>query len=169
MVEVLEDENRLIVIRSHLNAAEGRLMRTLLDARGIHAFLAGENVAGVNQGMFANLMVRAGDRAAAEAILSNVTALPATVRHDPDGEELACQRCGSQRVHPYVGVLPTSVPFLRARAEPEDACYHCLECGSYYSEKRPRFTSLSLALVWGGILALATLGALYIINLLQAL
>ena len=169
MAQVFEDDNRLIVIRSHLNAADGRLMRTLLDARGIHAFLAGENVAGMNEGMFANLMVRAGDREAAEAILSNVTAMPATVRHDPDGEEMACQRCGSQRVHPYVGPLPSSLPFMRPRAEPGDACYHCLECGSYYSEKRPRFTSFSLALAWGGILALATLGALYIINFLQAL
>lgn len=169
MVQVFEDDNRLVVIRSHLNAAEGRLMRTLLDARGIHAFLAGENVAGMNEGLFANLMVRAGDRRMAEEILSNVTALPAQVRQDPDGEELACKRCGSQRVHPYVGPLPTSVPFMRPHAAPEDACYHCLECGSYYSEKRPRFSSLSLALAWGGILALATLGALWVINFLQAL
>ena len=169
MVQVFEDDNRLVVIRSHLNGAEGRLMRTLLDARGIHAFLAGENVAGMNEGMFANLMVRAGDRQAAEEILGNVTALPAQVRHDPDGEELACQRCGSQRVHPYVGPLPSSIPFVRRRAEVGDACFHCLECGSYYSEKRPRFTSFTLALTWGGILALATLGALYIINFFQAL
>ncbi|WP_155895736.1 hypothetical protein [Kordiimonas gwangyangensis] len=58
---------------------------------------------------------------------------------------------------------------MRPNAAPEDACYHCLECGSYYSEKRPRFSSLSLALAWGGILALATLGALWVINFLQAL
>ncbi len=119
MVQVFEDDNRLVVIRSHLNAAEGRLMRTLLDARGIHAFLAGENVAGMNEGLFANLMVRAGDRQFAEEILSNVTALPAQVRHDPDGEELACKRCGSQRVHPYVGPLRHQCPSCAQTPRPK--------------------------------------------------
>ncbi|WP_262689560.1 hypothetical protein [Kordiimonas aestuarii] len=170
MTQVLEDENRLVVIRSHLNAPDGRLMRSLLDARGIHAFLSGENVAGMNEGMFANLMVRAGNREEAEHILSNVRALPASafpVRQDPDGEELACHRCGSSRVHPFVGRLPSSVPFLRQTVSQKDAFYHCLECGSYYTEKRPRFSSLTIAVMWGGTLALITLLIIWVINWLQ--
>ncbi|WP_417465346.1 DUF2007 domain-containing protein [Kordiimonas sp.] len=167
MTQVFEDHNRLVVLRSGLSQPDGALLRSVLESHGIHAFLSGEHVAGMNEGLWANLMVRAADYEDAQKALSNLAMMPSKafpVRHDADGEELACLRCGSGRVHAFEGRVPTSLPFVKVMAERGQGWYHCLQCGSYYNDRRPRFSSLSIALMWGGTLALATLIGIWIIN-----
>ena len=170
MAQVFEDTNRLVVLRSGLNQPDGALLRSLLEAKGVPSFLANEQVAGIHPGFSANLMVRYGDLGRARQVLDNVATLPACafpVRHDPDGEELACARCGSSRVHPFQGTLPSSLPFFKVTAKPGEGWFHCLQCDSYYNDRRPRFSSLSLALIWGGTLAFATLIVIWLINCIR--
>ncbi|TNE65014.1 MAG: DUF2007 domain-containing protein [Alphaproteobacteria bacterium] len=173
MNNAFADNNRLVVVRSGLDSADAALLRSLLEGNGVQVFVANENVASMNQGMWADLYVRASDRARAEAILGKVATLPRCaipVRRDEDGEELACVHCGSTRVHPFEGAVPTVVPGVRRQARLKDHWYHCLQCDSYYQEgRRPRFSGLPVALAWGGLLGLATLGVIWLIEYLRYL
>ncbi|NVJ98687.1 MAG: hypothetical protein HWE25_11075 [Alphaproteobacteria bacterium] len=170
MTEVFSEENRLIVLRTGLNQPDGMLLRSVLEAQDIYAFLANENVAGMNEGLYANLMVYAHDLERANAALQKVATMPRCaipVRRDEDGEEIACRHCGSERVHPFEGVVPTIIPGVKITTRKGEAWYHCLQCDSYFKNSLSRLASIPVALMWGGALAGLTLFVIWVIEFLR--
>lgn len=170
MTEVFEDHNRLVPVRTGLMQADAQLLKSLLDANGVQVFLTHENMGSLNYGVRADIMVRAIDKVRADAALANVATLPHgafPARLDEDGEELACQHCGSERVHPFEGQVPSGVPGLRWAAAKDDQWYHCLQCDSYFRNRRSRLAGLPIALIWGGTLAALTLFVIWLIEFLR--
>lgn len=170
MTQVLEEDMRLVVLRSNLNQPDGALLRSVLEAQDIPVFLAGEHVAGMNEGLYANLMVHAKDWKRAEEVLSKVATMPRCaipIRRDEDGEPIACRHCGSERVHAFEGEVPTIVPGVKVHASKNDDWYHCLQCDSYFRNSLSRFSSIPVGLMWAGALALLTLGIVWLIEFLR--
>jgi len=169
----LVDSNRLVAVRTGLDGADAELLRSLLERNGLQVFLTNESGAG--QGGYAasvDLYVRALDKPAADAVLGIVVTLPRAAqphRFDEDGEELSCHHCGSTRVHPYEGPVPTLIPGLKLQSGKNERWYHCLQCGSTYEEGRRRFSGWPIAVMWAAILGLASLGLIWIINFLRFL
>lgn len=170
MTEVFEDHNRLVPVRTGLNQADAQLLKSLLDANGVQVFLTHENMGSLNYGVRADLMVRAIDKVRADAVLAKVATLPRgafPARLDEDGEELACRHCGSERVHPYVGAVPSGIPGIKLSASQADNWYHCLQCDSYFRNQRSRLAGIPIALMWGGTLAALTLFVIWLIEFLR--
>ena len=164
--------DNLITVRSGLDRHQAALFKSNLEGHGIAAFLENENIGSLNFVVHTDLLVRAGDRVAAEALLSKVDAIPASrfpTRLDADGEERACQHCGSMRIHHYVGTVKTWMPGVKIQATPGDGWFHCLECESYYREKPLGFASLPIALLWSVTLGAIVLGLYFFIQWLRFL
>ncbi len=151
MAERLTDYNRLIPLRTGLDAGDAQMLKSLLNANGIEVFLNGENMASQNFSVRTDVMVRGVDKTRADAVIEKIATMPRCQipRHlDDDGEERACSHCGSTRVHPFVGEVPTSVPGIRLAAVEGGGWFHCLQCDSYYRDRRSRFSGLPIALMW---------------------
>ncbi|WP_374763540.1 hypothetical protein [Yunchengibacter salinarum] len=166
------EQDRLVPLRRGLNAGDAQSLRSILEGNGIQVFLANENMGTMGYGVAIDLMIRASDRAYADEVLSKVVALPHRPEDrlfDTDGEERACAHCGSSRVRAWRGAVPTGIPFVKAQARPQDLWFHCLQCDSLFQEKRSRYSSLGLALMWGLALGGLTLVVIWLIALLQRL
>jgi DNA-directed RNA polymerase subunit RPC12/RpoP len=170
MTEVFEDHNRLVPVRTGLDQADAQLLRSLLDANGVQVFVSHENMGSLGYGVRADIMVRAIDKVRADAVLAKVATLPRSaipVRLDEGGEEIACRHCGSERVHPYEGAVPTLIPGLRLAARRDERWYHCLQCDSYFRDRRSKFAGIPIALMWGATLAVLTLFVIWLIEFLR--
>ncbi|MCJ9427662.1 putative signal transducing protein [Kordiimonas marina] len=170
----LMDGNRLVALRTGLEGADAQLLRSLLESKGLQVFLVNESaVSGMTgHAVSVDLYVRAVDKPKADAILGNVVTLPRAMqphRFDEDGEELSCHHCGSTRVHPYEGKVPTLIPGLKLQSGKNERWYHCLQCDSYYEEGRKRFSGWPIAVMWAAVLGLASLGLMWVINFLRFL
>lgn len=166
------DLNKLVPIRTGLDRSQADLLKANLEGHGVPAFLANENIGSLNFVVHTDLLVRAKNWKDAEQLLSKIDAIPASrfsKRFDPDGEEYACQHCGSMRVHPFVGEVPTWLPGLKLKAVPEQTWFHCMECDSYYREKRSSFISFPIAMMWSLTLGAFVLGLYFLIQWLRFL
>ena len=162
----------LIVVRRGLDRHQATLFKSNLEGHGITAFLENEHIGSLNYVVHTDLLVRAADKTAAEALLSKVDAIPVArfpSRMDPDGEEYACHQCGSMRVHPFIGAVPTWVPGVKVQATPDGGWFHCLECDSYYREKGLGFASFPIAMMWSLTLGAIVLGLYFLIQWLRFL
>lgn len=168
----MADMNSLVVVRSRLDRHQANLFKSNLEGHGIPAFLENENIGSLNYVVQTDLLVRLRDKEAADALLSKVDTIPLSrfpKRLDADGEERACEHCGSMRVHAFVGEVPTLVPGIKVKATPETGYFHCLECNSYYREKRLGFASFPIAMMWSLTLGAFVLGLYFLIQWLRFL
>ncbi len=162
--------DKLVAIRSGLDGHQAQMLKLNLEGQGIPAFLANEHTGSMNFMSSTDLFVRAKDWRAAEKALSAIELMPGRSGPiDPDGEEHSCNHCGSHRVHPFVGEIPTIVPFVRIQADTGGKWFHCLECDSYFNDGRKRFAGLPIALAWSGVMAAVALGLIVLINWLKYL
>lgn len=165
-----EDFNKLVAIRSGLDGNQANLLKLNLEGQGVPAFLANEHTGSMNFISSTDLYVRAKDWRAAEQALSNIEMLPrSNIRTDSDGEYVSCAHCGSHRVHPFVGAVPTILPFVQLKAEASGNWFHCLECDSYYRNERKRFAGLPVALAWSAFMGALALLTIAVINWLKYL
>lgn len=170
MTEVFEDHNRLIAIRTGLDASDAQLLKSLLDANGVEVYLSNENMGSLGYGVRTDIMVRAIDKVRADAVLTKIATMPRCAiptRLDEDGEEIACRHCGSERVHPFEGEVPTIIPGIRLKADKAEGWYHCLQCDSYFKNSLSRLASIPVAMMWGGALAGLTLFIIWLIEFLR--
>jgi len=170
MTEVFEDHNRLIPVRTGLSASDAQLLKSVLNANGVDVFLTNENMGSMNIGLRTDVMVRAIDKVRVDAVLNKVATMPRCQlpnRLDDDGEEIACRHCGSERVHPFEGAVPTIIPGIKLKATRGERWYHCLQCDSYFKNSLSRTASFPLALLWGGVLAALTLLIIWLIEFLR--
>jgi len=160
-----QDLNKLVVIRAGLDGQQANMLKLNLEGQGVSAFLANENTGSLNIHSHTDLFVRAKDWAAAEKLLSKIEAFPRPPRKfDADGDEIGCSHCGSSRVRPFIGSVPTLVPLVGIKAGPDDGWFHCLECNSYYSVSRNRFSSMPIALGWSAFMGALAFGLVLLIN-----
>ena len=171
-----QDLNKLVVIRSGLTGQQANMLKVNLEGHGVPAFLANENMSGLLSVSNADLYVRARDWRAAEQLLGNIETLPQRYTTVPDAgpdlefaDEPACRHCGSTRVHPHTGDVPTWIPFMRQQALPVDRWMHCMECDSYYRGRRPRFAGLPIALGWSLFMGVLALTVVMLLNWLKYL
>lgn len=170
MTEVFEDHNRLISIRSGLSGPDAQLLKSVLNANGVEVFLSNENMGTMNIGLRTDVMVRAIDKVRADSVLDKVATMPRCAlptRLDEDGEEIACRHCGSERVHPFEGAVPTLIPGIKLSAAKGQHWYHCLQCDSYFKNSLSRLAGIPIALMWGGTLAALTLFVIWLIEFLR--
>ncbi len=167
------DLDKLVVIRSGLDGHQANMLKLNLEGQGIPAFLANENTGSLNLLSHTDLFVRAKDWAAAEQALSKIETFPrasgnvgADVR---DVGDVGCRHCGSSRIMPFVGNVPTAIPFVVTKAGPMDGWYHCTECDSYYTASRSRFSSMPIALGWSAFMGVLAFGLILLINWLMYL
>ena len=159
------DLDKLVVIRSNLDGHQANMLKLNLEGQGVPAFLANENTGSLNFVSNTDLFVRAKDWAAAEQALSKIDIFPRAPRKfDADGDEISCRHCGSSRIMPFVGDVPTLIPFVGRKAAPNDGWFHCLECNSYYNASRPRFSAMPIALGWSAFMGLLVFGLILLIN-----
>lgn len=141
------------------------MLKLNLEGQGIPAFLANENTGSLNFVSHTDLFVRAKDWVCAEQALSKIETFPRPARKfDPDGDEISCNHCGSGRVRPFAGDVPMLVPLIGIKAGPDDGWFHCLECDSYYSNRRSRFASMPIAFAWSAFMAALAFGLIWFIN-----
>lgn len=169
---VSENLDKLVSIRSGLTAQQGQLLKVNLEGQGVPAFLTNENTSGLISTSDTDLYVRAKDWRAAEQMLGTIEQSPRRwpqPRPEPEVIEQACAHCGSHRVEPHVGAVPTWFPLLRKTARPGDDWFHCLECGSHYREGGRRFAGLSVALGWSAFMGALAFAIILLINWLRYL
>jgi len=160
-----QDLDKLVVIRAGLDSHQANMLKLNLEGQGVPAFLANENTGSLNFHSHTDLFVRAKDWATAEKLLSKIEAFPRPPRKfDADGDDIGCSHCGSSRVRPFVGNVPTMVPLIGIKAGYDDGWFHCLECNSYYSAKRSRFSSMPIALGWSAFMGALAFGLVLIFN-----
>lgn len=170
MTETFTQQDRLVTIRTGLYQADAALMRSLLEGHGIQVFMNAEHASTMNEGYNTDVMVRASQWKEAEEVLNKVATMPRCaipVRLDEDGEERACAHCGSTRVHPFEGEVPTFIPGIRIAATRGENWFHCLQCDSHYRDKRSRFAGLPVALAWSATVGLSVLGLYWFIDWLR--
>ncbi len=159
-----------MAIRSGLDGQQAQLLKLNLEGQGVPAFLANEHVGSMNFVSNTDLFVKAKDWRVAEQALSKIELMPmSSPSLDSDGEVRSCPHCGSHRVHAFVGEVPSAIPFVRYRADPEDQWFHCLECGSYHQAIRKRFAGLPIALAWSAFMGTLVLAIIFLINWLKYL
>jgi len=155
MAEQFTDYNRLIPLRTGLDTGDAQLLKSVLNANGVEVFLNGENMSSLNYVVRTDIMIRAIDKVRADAVIEKIATMPRCQipRHiDEDGEERSCSQCGSTRVHPFAGEVPTFFPGIRVEARKEDGWFHCLQCDSHYKDKRSQFAGMPFALMWSVLL-----------------
>lgn len=175
MAATFEQQDKLVTIRTGLASTDAQLLCTLLEGEGIQVFTNAEHASALEQGplggaITADLMVRAADWKQAEQTLAKVATMPRCafpVRLDEDGEERSCRHCGSIRVHPYEGEVPTFIPGIRIAARPEDTWFHCLQCDSYYRDRRSRFAGLPFAALWSAAVGVFVICLYWLIDWLM--
>lgn len=159
------DLDKLVVIRSGLDAHQANMLKLNLEGQGVPAFLANENTGSLNFISHTDLFVRAKDWAVAEQALSKIETFPrAPGNVGADVGDVGCSHCGSSRVMPFVGNVPTAIPFVVTKAGPMDGWYHCIECDSYYTASRSRFSSMPIALGWSAFMGVLAFGLILLIN-----
>lgn len=164
------DLDKLVAVRSGLDGHQANMLKLNLEGQGVPAFLANENVGSLNFVSHTDLFVRAKDWAAAEQILSKIDTFPrASGSMGAEDIDVGCSHCGSSRVMPFVGNVPTAIPFVVTKAGPTDGWYHCTECDSYYTASRSRFSSMPIALGWSAFMGALALGIILLINWLSYL
>jgi hypothetical protein len=147
------DYDRLVPLRSGLNPSDAHLIKSILTANGIEVFLHGEHASTLQPGVFTDVMIRAVDKVRADSVLDKVSTMPSCKipRYtDADGEEQACEHCGSTFVAPYVGNVASSIPGVKIAAGVGDGWFHCRQCDSHYCSKRSRYSGMPLGIAWAG-------------------
>lgn len=170
MAEEFTDYNRLVPVRTGLEPADAQLLKSVLTANGVEVFMNGENMGALNYAVRADIMVRAIDKVRAESVIQKIATMPRCQlpRHfDEDGEEHACSHCGSSRVHPFVGEVPTFIPGIRLAAEQNGGWFHCLQCDSHFRDRRSRFSGLPIAFMWSAALGAFGIGLYWFIDWLK--
>lgn len=170
MTATFEQQDRLVTIRSGLEAADAQLLRSLLEGNGVTVFMNGEHMGALNYAVRAEIMVRASEWKKAEEVLQKVATMPRCAiptQLDEDGEERACAQCGSTRVHSFEGEVPTFIPGVRIAAAKADGWFHCLQCDSHYRDRRSRFSGLPFAMLWSGVVGLFVICLYWIIDWLK--
>lgn len=164
------DLDKLVAIRSGLEGHQAQMLKLNLEGQGVPAFLANEHVGSMNFVSNTDLFVKAKDWRAAEQALSKIELMPSRGPNlDADGDEHSCPHCGSHRVHAFFGEVPSAIPLIRYKADPEDKWFHCLECGSYHQAIRKRFAGLPIALAWSAFMGTLVLAVIFLINWLKYL
>lgn len=172
MTATFEQQDRLVTIRRGLEQADAALLRSLLEGAGVTVFMNGEHMGALHPGIRAEIMVRASEWKLAEETLQKVATMPRCAiptRLDVDGEERACAQCGSTRVHPFEGEVPTFIPGIRIATNKEDEWFHCLQCDSYYKDRRSRFSGLPFAMMWSAIVGVFVISLYWLIDWLKYL
>jgi len=170
MAEQFTDYNRLVPLRTGLDAGDAQMLKSVLNANGVEVFLNGENMASLNYAVRTDIMIRAIDQVRADAVIEKIATMPRCQlpQHvDDDGEERSCAQCGSTRVHPFVGEVPSMIPGIRYAAESDGEWYHCLQCDSHYRDRRSSFSGLPIALMWSAFLGSLGFGLYWFINWLR--
>ncbi len=167
------DYNRLVPLRTYLDAPQAQMLKTYLDAQGIMVFLNAEHVAAMNEGLKTDILIREIDRVRAEAALKNIEVLSYHQKHQLyEGETIeneppSCRQCGAMDIHAFTGEVPTLIPGIRIAAGIEDAWVHCSNCDSYYREGKRRFSSVAVAFMWAATLGLSALCLYWLITWLR--
>ncbi len=172
MTANFEQQDRLVTLRGGLDPSDAQLLRSLLEGNGIKVFMNGEHMSAVHPAVRADIMVRASEWKEAEQVIQKVATMPRCAiptRLDEDGEERACAQCGSTRVHRFEGEVPTFIPGIRLAAQKQDDWFHCLQCDSYYKDKRSRFSGLPFALIWSAFVGLFVICLYWLIDWLKYL
>ncbi|MEX0299812.1 MAG: DUF2007 domain-containing protein [Kordiimonas sp.] len=172
MTANFEQQDRLVTLRGGLDPSDAQLLRSLLEGNGVKVFMNGEYMSSVHPAVRADIMVRASDWKEAEQVIQKVATMPRCAiptRLDEDGEERACEQCGSTRVHRFEGEVPTFIPGIRLAAQKQDDWFHCLQCDSYYKDKRSRFSGLPFALMWSACVGLFVICLYWLIDWLKYL
>lgn len=170
MAQEFTDYNRLIPLRTGLDPADAQLLKSVLNANGVEVFLNGEHMGSLGYAVRTDIMVRAIDKVRADSVIDKIATMPRCQipRHvDEDGEERACSQCGSTRVRPYVGEVPTIVPGIRLAAQAGEEWFHCLQCDSYYQDKRSRYAALPFALMWSALVGVFGYALYWVIDWLK--
>lgn len=170
MAEQFTDYNRLIPLRTGLDAGDAQMLKSVLNANGVEVFLNGANMASLNYAVRTDIMVRAIDKVCADAVIEKISTMPRCQipRHmDEDGEERACAQCGSTHVRPFIGEVPTVIPGIRLAAEPGTDWFHCMQCDSHYRDRRSSFAGLPIALMWSVFLGSFGFGLYWFIDWLR--
>ncbi len=160
--------DQLIMLKAGLNSADAALLKSVMEGEGIQAFTSGGDANHFNAPV--DLLVKMSDKERAVALLQKVVTMPRCaipVRRDEDGEEQACKHCGSTRVHPYEGEVPTFIPGIRIEAKKVDNWFHCLQCESHYRDERSRLSGMPIGLLWSAALGAGTIGLYAIIDWLR--
>lgn len=164
------DLDQLITLRSGLDPAPAQLLKSTLESHGVPAYVVHDNMAALQPGVRAELLVREGDKERAESLLRDVHTLPQRPKLTSNTGvilDLACSQCGSSQVEPYSGEVPTFIPGVRMEARSEDGWYHCRTCGSYTRDKPTRYQSLPMGFIWALFMAGLTLAVIWLINTLR--
>lgn len=159
------DMEQLVAIRTGLSLQQAHMLKSNLEGRGIPTFLSGDEPGVMRFGGQTSLLVRAKHWKHAEELLSNITLLPSAPNAHAD--DMACTQCGSARIHPFVGEVPTFFPKVNISAEPEDGWFHCLECDSYWRDRMRKFASFPIAFLWSITLGLVMLAVYSLIQWLK--
>lgn len=168
-----QDYNRLVPLRTYLDAPQAQMLKTYLDSQGILVFLNAEHVAAMNEGLKTDILIREIDKVRAEAALKNIEIMSCHQKHQLlDGETLeddapSCRQCGAMDIRAFEGEVPTFIPGIRIAAPAEDRWMHCMQCDSYYREGKRRFSSISVAMMWAATLGVAALSLYWFITWLR--
>ncbi|MCK0068856.1 putative signal transducing protein [Kordiimonas laminariae] len=147
--------DQLVMLRSGLDPSDADLLKSVLEGESIQAFVSDNGMRAAGYRSVVDVMVKSTDHAEASKLLEKIVTMPRCaipIRRDDDGEEYACKHCGSVRVHPFEGEVPTFIPGIRIAAKKTDKWFHCLQCDSHYREERSRFSGMPIAFAWGGAL-----------------
>lgn len=162
--------DQLVMLRPGLDPHDADLIKSVLDGEGIHAFVMESGVRVSGYQAIVDVMVKASDNAEATKILEKISLMPRCaipVRRDEDGEEYACKQCGSVRVHPFEGEVPTFFPGIKIAAKKADNWFHCMQCDSHYREVRSHLSGMPIALAWGAALGGFSIGLYMVIDWLR--
>jgi len=163
-------DSKLIPIRTNMTHADAQVLKSVLQSCGIDVFLNADHMSGTGYGVQTDVLVYSSDLQTAEEALRNIVALPhsyVSQRLDADGEVHECKQCGSTRVHPFEGEVPTLVPGIRIAAEANGGWFHCMQCDSYYRNQRSRFEAFPFAMVWSFLTGLFVLLLYWLIDWLK--
>lgn len=155
---------QLVPLRSGLGFQQAQMLKANLEGAGIPAFLSNEDAGDLKFGGVTDILVRANRWKEAEVQIGKISLMPAPPQHF---EDAACEHCGSSRIHPFVGAVPTFIPMVKLSAVQEDGWFHCLECDSYWRNERKRFSSLPVAFLWSITLGAVALAAYSLIQWLR--
>lgn len=170
MTRAFDNDSKLVPIRTNMASADAQVLKSVLQSCGIDVFLNADHMSGMGYGVQTDVLVHAGELQAAEEALKNIVALPhnhMSQQLDADGDYHECKQCGSTRVQPYQGEVPTLIPGIRIAAEANGGWFHCMQCDSYYRNQRSRFEAFPFAMVWSVLAGLFVLTLYWLIDWLK--
>lgn len=166
-MQPLDHQDKLITLKRGLALAEASVLKSVLEANGVPAFLTAGHMAGLNYAVETDLQIRQIDRPRAEHVLTNITPMRAHTPAGEIGDDIHCPTCGTSRLEPVVGQIRTALPFVTIDATPEDRWFKCTHCHSRFQDGPRRFSSLGIALAWAGVMGALTLAAIWVLSSLR--